>query len=215
MYKRQEPAHPIGRVELRGVNLALAKLTGYPGGFRDLRPGGEDAVEAAAPGALYARHVRELVVTVRHSASVLYNPCGIVLSDMQRIVLKILQYLCIRVPNCRALCSTKLSCTGNTLTVVLSEHNTRTVKDVRTVATPGIVPLQTLYYTCIPNNSPLPTQQTCSSGALLGAAAVCVQDSVFTVRGGAAQRSDWGAPWQEDSGVASSTLENVQVIDER
>jgi hypothetical protein len=60
------PDLPLGRVHLHGLNLRLGNLTAYPGGFRDLRPGPAD-IEEAQLAALYARNVKELIVSVRHS----------------------------------------------------------------------------------------------------------------------------------------------------
>lgn len=59
-----EAEFPLGRISLHGLRLGMAKLTGYRGGLRDLRPGPWD-VEDAAPGVLYARHVQQLDVEVR------------------------------------------------------------------------------------------------------------------------------------------------------
>eukprot|EP00892_Ulva_mutabilis_P000389 jgi/Ulvmu1/10350/UM061_0033.1 len=56
-----EPGFPLGRIALRALRLGMEKVTEYAGGFRDLRPGPWDR-EAAQPGALYARHVRQLDV---------------------------------------------------------------------------------------------------------------------------------------------------------
>lgn len=59
-----EEAFPLGHITLDGVRLGMARLSDYPGGFRDLRPGPWD-IETAAPAALYARHVERLDVKVR------------------------------------------------------------------------------------------------------------------------------------------------------
>lgn len=59
-----EAAFPLGHITLDGVRLSMKRLTEYPGGIRDLRPGPWD-IEAAAPAALYARHVQSLDVKVR------------------------------------------------------------------------------------------------------------------------------------------------------
>lgn len=56
---------PIETIALKGLQLELAKLTDFPGGYRDLRPpDGPEGLEAAAPGALYVRNVREFVISV-------------------------------------------------------------------------------------------------------------------------------------------------------
>lgn len=55
---------PIEKVVLANLNLKLGNLTKFAGGYRDLRPGPAD-IEKAAPAALYARNVQELVVSVR------------------------------------------------------------------------------------------------------------------------------------------------------
>jgi hypothetical protein len=59
-----DETHPIASLTLRNIHLRLERLTGFPGGFRDLRPGPAD-IEPAAPGALYARNVQQLTVAVR------------------------------------------------------------------------------------------------------------------------------------------------------
>jgi hypothetical protein len=55
---------PIDSVVLSNIHLRLEKLTDFPGGYRDLRPG-TGQLETAAPGALYARNIRELAISVR------------------------------------------------------------------------------------------------------------------------------------------------------
>lgn len=70
-----EPGFPLGHITLRGLWLGMAKLTGYAGGIRDLRPGPWD-IEQAAPAALYARHVQHLDVEVRLRPRVCVWDCG-------------------------------------------------------------------------------------------------------------------------------------------
>lgn len=65
-----EERFPLGHITLTGLRLGMRRLTGYAGGMRDLRPGPWD-IEAAAPAALYARHVGRLDVEVRAQECVL------------------------------------------------------------------------------------------------------------------------------------------------